>query len=953
MTPDQFRQIDELYQAARERSAEDREALLASADPDVRREVESLLAQPADMFLDGPANDAAPSLLEDATVTMLTAGTHLGPYRIESKLGEGGMGEVFRAVDTRLGRAVAIKIAHEEFSERFEREGRAISSLNHPNICTLYDVGPNYLVMELVEGETLAALLKKGPLSTEIALRYGMQIAAALAEAHSKGIIHRDLKPGNIMIAKSGVKVLDFGLAKSDQDDTLTVSRMVMGTPAYMAPEHREGKPADARSDIYSFGCVLYEMLTAKRATKERKPLTSRSLERIVSRCLELDPARRWQSAAELERELSGALHPAPRWKVFVAPVAAAISLTAAGYFYMHRTPRLTDKDTIVLADFRNTTGDPVFDETLRQGLTVQLEQSPFLKLVSDERIHKTLGLMGRPPDARLTGELGKEVCERTGSAAILEGSIQPLGSQYVLGFRAKNCSTGDIIDDEQAQVDRKENVLSALSQIASKFRTRAGESLAMVTKHSTPLAEATTPSLDALKAYSAAWKTLHSAGDAAALPQFKRAIEIDHNFAMAYAYLGRVYGDIGETKLSAEATAKAYQLRQRASDSERFFITASYDMDVTGNLEKAQETFELWEQTYPREYEPPGLLSGAIYPAFGKWDKAVEQANRAIALDPDVPFAYVNLATAYQFLDRFPEAETAYRRALERKIEIPEMLAQRYSLAFLKGDQAEMERLIASSRGKRGAEDGVSDLAVFGQAFSGRLQRARDLLQRAANLARDSGDPERATLYLTGAALWEAFFGNMQTARQDAAAVLKSSESRDVEYGAALALALSGDSDEPEKLAKDLETRFPEDTSVRTNYLPGIRAALTLATQPSKAIELLQAAAPYELGVPGSWNTGTFGVLYPVYVRGLAYMAAHQGAEAATEFQKIVDHRSAIALDPVGALAHLQLGRAFVLSGDKTKAKTAYQDFLTLWKDADPDIPILQRAKTEYAKLQ
>ena len=474
MTPERFQQIEELYHAAREATAEERAALLAQADPELRREVELLLSQPAaGEFLDRPAIQNAPELLEDVTVTQISAGLCLGPYRIESKLGEGGMGEVFRAVDTRLGRAVAIKITHEQFSARFEREARAISSLNHPNICTLYDVGPNYLVMELVEGETIAARLKSGPLPVKTALLYASQIAAALAEAHGKGIVHRDLKPGNIMIAKSGVKVLDFGLAKSGQDETLTASRMVMGTPAYMAPEQREGKPADARSDIYSFGCVLHEMLTGVRPASQRKRMPSQRLEKIVSRCLEEDPGRRWQSAAVLERELAKVTATSP-WK-WVSAAAAVLALFAAGYFYLHRAPKLTDKDTIVLADFENKTGDPVFDDTLRQGLSVELQQSPFLSLISDRQVQQTLALMGQPKEARLTPEIAQQICERTASAAVLEGSIASLGSQYVLGLRAKNCNTGNILDQEQAVAARREDVLNSLSQIARKFRTRVG----------------------------------------------------------------------------------------------------------------------------------------------------------------------------------------------------------------------------------------------------------------------------------------------------------------------------------------------------------------------------------------------------------------------------------------------------------------------------------------------
>ena len=453
MTPERFQQIEELYHAARERTAEERGALLAEADPELRREVESLLAQRAGgELLERPAIQNAPQLLEDSTLTGLGVGVSLGPYRIESKLGEGGMGEVYRAVDTRLGRAVAVKIAQRQFIERFEREARAISSLNHPHICTLYDVGPNYLVMELVEGETIAARLRSEALPVKTALRYASQILAALSEAHEKGIIHRDLKPGNIMIAKSGVKVLDFGLAKSEHDETVTASHMVMGTPAYMAPEQREGKSADARSDIYSFGCVLYEMLTGARVAFQRRRISSRKLEKIVSRCLEEDPVRRWQSAAELQRELAGVSATGSRGNRY----ATAVASLPADYSYSHRTPKLADKSTIVLADFANATGDPEFDSALRHILAVQLENSARLSLVPDARVSQTLGLMGRPANAKLTHDVAAEICERTASAAVVEGLITSLGSKYMLSLRARNCRTGDILDLGQATAEKK-----------------------------------------------------------------------------------------------------------------------------------------------------------------------------------------------------------------------------------------------------------------------------------------------------------------------------------------------------------------------------------------------------------------------------------------------------------------------------------------------------------------
>jgi eukaryotic-like serine/threonine-protein kinase len=999
MTADKWMQLKEIFEAAQGKPpAEQAEMVcaLAQGDEELESAVRDLLAadESAGSFLQTPAADLHSALL--------APGTRLGPYQILGLLGEGGMGKVYRGLDTRLNRAVAIKISAEQFSKRFELEARSISALNHPNICTLYDVGPNYLVTELVEGETLRDWLEHTP-ALERRLEIMRQVLEALRAAHCAGIVHRDLKPQNIMVRFDGyVKVLDFGLAKqlptarSAPRETVassdaSVPGQIVGTVAYMSPEQIQGHPVDQRSDLFSIGIILFEMLTGQhpwpRASvvdtlyailhDDPPPLhattpSGAQLAPIVGKLLCKNPAERYSLAEGVLEALNSSVAPprssasiptpevqaeARAWKKWIfAGVIFLLLLVAAGaYLFFSRSRRvLTENDTVVLADFANSTGDPVFDDTLRQGMTVQLEQSPFLSLISEGRIRRVLQMMGQPADTRLTPQIASEVCERTASAAVLDGSIASLGSQYVLGLRAKDCRTGNILVAEQAQAARKEDVLNSLSQIASRFRTRVGESLTTVEKYDTPLAEATTPSLEALKAYSAGWKVFSSTGHASALPLFKRAIELDPQFAMAHASLGRMYSGTEEPALAAESITKAYQLRDRASDREKFFITANYDLQVTGNLEKAEPTCLLWAQAYPRDAKAHGFLGSLVYLPTGRYEKAVEESRKAIELDPDLAISYALLAAGYQFLYRLDESENTLQRASERHLELPDFFVQRYDLAFLKGDKVGMERVAALSQGKPGAEDWVADHQAFVLAYSGHLKQARRMSQHAVDLARPAAQPERAGLYEAPVALREGFFGNAAEARRSAMAALELSKGLYVEFGAAFALALSGDSARSQILADDLERRFGEDTSARFSHLPAIGALLALNHgEPAKAIKLLQIAVPYDLSAPRSSIHGNFGALYPIYVRGEAYLALHQGVEAAAEFQKILDHRGIVVSDPIGALAHLQIGRAYALSGDTTKAKTAYQDFLTLWKDADADIPILKQAQAEYAKMQ
>ena len=640
------------------------------------------------------------------------------------------------------------------------------------------------------------------------------------------------------------------------------------------------------------------------------------------------------------------------RWVAVAATFVLAATIVTLRFVF-HHAPVLTEKDTVVLANFANTTGDPVFDGTLRQGLSVQLEQSPFLSLVSEERIQQTLQLMGKPGGAELTLDIARQVCERTGSAAVLQGSIATLGTQYVLGLGAKDCRTGDVLDEEQVQAARKEEVLHALGQMATKFRQRIGESLTSVQSHDTPLAEATTPSLDALKAYSKGWQLVNS-NQPGAIPFFTKAIEIDPQFAMAHAALGLMYGHTGESGLATEHTAKAYALRDRASEREKYFITAYYEGRATGNQEKAEQICQAWSRSYPRDVTPHEFLSGFIYTGLAKYERAVEEAQRVIELDPDADIGYSNLADNYLDLGHLPEAESALRKAADRKLEMPDLLVQRYDVAFLKSDDAAMARAVTSAQSDSAAEDWMFHHQSFVLAYAGRLREARKMSLQASELAQQQGHRERAALFETTAALREAFFGNAVVAKRRASAALELAKDREVEYGNALALALAGSSSKAQTMADDLEKHFPEDTSVKFSYLPVLRASLALKShQPSIAIQALEIATPYELGTPRSNLQGFFGALYPIYVRGQAYLAAHQGADAVAEFQKILDHRGIVISDVIGALAYLQLGRAYAMIGDKAKAQAAYQTFLNLWKDADPEIPILKQAKAEYAKLQ
>jgi serine/threonine protein kinase/Tfp pilus assembly protein PilF len=968
-------------------------------------------------------------------------------YRILEKLGAGGMGEVYLAEDMKLGRKVALKILGEEYTtnrdrlNRFEQEACAASALNHPNILTIYEVGTDegrhFIATEYIDGKTLRGKMSGSPLESQEILDISIQVASALEEAHAAGIVHRDIKPDNIMIRRNGyVKVLDFGLAKLTEASTdrspsdgeastrvlvQTNAGVVMGTSHYMSPEQARAKPVDARSDIWSLGVVIYEMVAGRTpfegdtstdvmaaiTQKEAPPLARfapnvpAELDWIVTKALRKDRDERYQTIkelltdlrrlkqklefeAELERSVSPdsvtrsaitaapgiptvsgrvattgegtATHAASSAEYIVSEIkrhktgaglltALFVIAVAAGlFFYFNRAQALTDKDTILLADFTNTTGENVFDGTLKQALAVQLGQTPFLNIFPEERVRETLRFMSHSPDDRITRDIGREICQRQGIKAMLTGSIVSLGSHYVITLEALNAQTGDPIAREQIEAESKEKVLSSLGTAASNLRQKLGESLSSIKKYDVAIEQATTSSLEALKAFAMGNQMRAQGHGLEASEYYKNAVRIDPNFAMAYARLAVFYGNTFQPDLAQEYAEKAFALRDRVSEHEKFYISEKYYNYVTGELDKAVEVLQAWEKEYPNDYIPHNNL-GVNLTYLGRYDEVLKETSEAVRLDPRNVSSRGNQIEAFMRLERNDEAQQLLEQALRQNPDADEFHFYAYRLAFVRNDQETMKKEVGWMS-KQPHPGDLLDLQGGTAAFQGQVKKAVDFFRRSADSIKAEGRNENASQELLAIAQVQATAGYCEQIGPNITAGLTLARGRFSLGGAASALAYCGQAAQTQPLIEELQERFPKDTPANVVLVPGVRASLENSRGNfSQSIQLLEPARRFEPGpISGLWT---------MYLRGQAYLGMRSGEQAAAEFEKILAHRGVEPASMFYPLAQLGLARAAIISGDSGKARKAYQDFFALWKDADEDLPILVQAKKEYEHLK